>query len=146
MDQQERQLALWAMQELHATPDRVKQLGSLPFKQAAEGLEKVKVEARKLYKQLAFKWHPDRNPDSQQEAATRFKMLGQVLKELETLQIRQRPPMPMQQVFHVVFHRGTTTATTATTVNWASAPRPDATNANPGPSYDARRVAYIRVF
>jgi len=143
MNQQERQLALWAMQELNATPDRVKRLGALPFKQAAEGLEKVKVEARKLYKQLAFKWHPDRNPDSQEEAATRFKMLGHVLKELEAIQVRQRPPMPMQQVFHVVFHRNTATATTTNTTSWAS--RPDATTASPGPSYDARRVAYIRV-
>ncbi len=116
----------------------------LPFKQAIEGLEKVKAEARKRYKQLAFKWHPDRNPDNVAEAEARFKVLGMVLKELEALQVRQRPPQQPRQVFHVVFHHNSKTSTGTSTVTWATAPRPGPT-ANPRPPYDARRVAYIHI-
>jgi len=142
MDQQEHQLAVWAMQELHATPDRVQRLGRLPFKQAAEGLEALKAEVKKRYRQLALKWHPDRNPGNEEEASTRFKMLGRVLEELGALRVQQRPPQPMQQVFHVVFHRNTATTTTATsTVSWANRPGVG----SPPRNYDARRVAYIRV-
>ena len=140
MDQQERQLAMWAMQELNAKPDRVQQLKQLPFKQAAEGLETLKAEVKKRYKQLALKWHPDRNPSNEEEATKRFKMLGRVLEELGSLRVQQRPPMPMQQVFHVVFHHNTASTGTSTT-SWATRPQP---TTNTGQSYDARRVTYIR--
>ncbi len=142
VNQQELQLAVWAVQELNAAPGRVQRLVPLPFKEAVEGLEAIKVEARKRYKQAAFKWHPDRNPDNQAEAEARFKVLGFVLNELEALEIRQRPPQPPRQVFHVVFRHSSATTSTST-VSWVDAPRPWPT---PDPqNYDPRRVAYIRV-
>lgn len=144
VNQQERLLVLWAMQELNAAPGHVQRLMPLPFKKAVEELEVIKVEARKRYKQAAFKWHPDRNPDNQAEAEARFKVLGFVLNELEALQIRQRPPQQPRQVSHVVFHRNTAAASTDTsTVSWVDAPRPWPT---PDPrNYDVRRVVYINV-
>ncbi len=118
----DRKLILNAMAALNVTPDRLHKLRMIPFPEAVRKLESIKVEARKLYKQLAFKWHPDRNPDDP-NVEDQFKALGAVLADLEKLRIQPpvQPPM-MRFVYYPqaspfgssIAYATTTTATTTT--------------------------------
>ena len=97
----DRQLILDAMTALNASPQRIQLLRTMPFQQAVNALEAIKIEAHKLYKKMAFEWHPDRNPDDP-SAEDRFKALGLVLADLEKLSVRS-PPRPVRYVQYVYF-------------------------------------------
>lgn len=142
MDQQ---ILFQVARALDATPERLQQIARLPtFELACKALEELKTEVHKRYKKLAFEWHPDRNPGDP-EAEAKFKALGQVLKELDKLQL-QRP----QPVFHRVVHfypaspYGGTVTTSTTTTGFGAWHPFDATTTGPARHYDARRVVFIK--
>lgn len=46
-------------------------------------------DIKKQYKKLAFKWHPDKNPDNKEEAERKFKEIGEAYEILSDGQKRQ---------------------------------------------------------
>lgn len=46
-------------------------------------------EVKKAYRQLALKWHPDKNPDKKEEAEAKFKQIGEAYFVLSDLKKRQ---------------------------------------------------------
>ena len=40
------------------------------------------VDIKKAYRQLALKWHPDKNPDKKEEAESRFKEISEAYEVL----------------------------------------------------------------
>lgn len=51
------------------------------------------IEIKKAYRQLALKWHPDKNPDNKEEAEAKFKKIGEayfVLSDAKKRQIYDR--------------------------------------------------------
>lgn len=40
------------------------------------------VDIKKAYRQLALKWHPDKNPDKKEEAENRFKEISEAYEVL----------------------------------------------------------------
>ena len=141
MDQQ---ILFQVARALDATPERLQAIARLPnFELARKALEELKAEVHKRYKKLAFEWHPDRNPGDP-EAEAKFKALGQVLKELDKLQL-QRP----QPVFHRVVHFYRTSpyggsVTTNTTATGFGAWHPFDSPVTPTRPYDARRVVFVK--
>lgn len=55
------------------------------------GLAKTatELEVKKAYRQLALKWHPDKNPDSKEEAEAKFKQIGEAYFVLSDVKKRQ---------------------------------------------------------
>lgn len=55
------------------------------------GLKKAatEVEVKKAYRQLALKWHPDKNPDNKEEAEAKFKQIGEAYFVLSDAKKRQ---------------------------------------------------------
>lgn len=47
------------------------------------------VEVKKAYRQLALKWHPDKNPDKKEEAEAKFKQIGEAYFVLSDTKKRQ---------------------------------------------------------
>lgn len=47
------------------------------------------VEVKKAYRQLALKWHPDKNPDKKDEAEAKFKQIGEAYFVLSDTRKRQ---------------------------------------------------------
>ena len=101
--------------ELGATPER---LGSV---RTPSELESLKVDVRSAFRALAFKYHPDRNPD---DNGLVFKALNEALKWVLALE-----PKPV----------------VVTTVTYMyPSPNTRVRPVSPKRVYDARRVAVIR--
>ena len=49
----------------------------------------TEVEVKKAYRQLALKWHPDKNPENKEEAEARFKQIGEAYFVLSDTKKRQ---------------------------------------------------------
>lgn len=49
----------------------------------------TEVEVKKAYRQLALKWHPDKNPDKKDEAEAKFKQIGEAYFVLSNSKKRQ---------------------------------------------------------
>lgn len=49
----------------------------------------TEVEVKKAYRQLALKWHPDKNPDKKEEAEAKFKQIGEAYFVLSDTKKRQ---------------------------------------------------------
>jgi hypothetical protein len=81
------------------------------------------VAAHRRYKPLAFKWHPDRNPDNP-EVEEKFKLLTPILSDLDRLKLIPPGPQPIVRVIHFPrtspFGGSVTTSTTSTTSTTAS--------------------------
>jgi len=58
----------------------------MPGKNYYEMLELTKnaseADIKKAYRKLALKWHPDKNPNNQKEAETRFKEISEAYEVL----------------------------------------------------------------
>lgn len=87
-------LAQELLAELGVTADALNTLCRMSFEQAQLGLEGLKEQAKARYRKLAFKYHPDRNPGDA-EAEARFKALGSVLQEINSLEVRRPSTPPM---------------------------------------------------
>jgi hypothetical protein len=142
--------------EFGATPERLNKLRQTPFPQATKDLAELQREAKAAYKQLAFKYHPDRNPDDPEGAAEKFKLLPQVLREIENLRVAPRRRPQRQRLRRVVFVPGFgfgvgtgPGVTTSTTGPMGYGQVINATNAGPTSTtntYDARKVTFIKIF
>ncbi len=116
--------------ELGVTPAKLQHLRQAPFHQAVKDLAGLKDEARRNYRRLALKYHPDQNRS--EDATEVFVLLGQVLKEIEALQVSP-PPAPARPVVEEDLG---SSRTRPSYFQWQSAgvERP----------YNARRVAFMK--
>lgn len=136
--------------EFGASPDRLAKLKAMAYPQATKELAELQQEAKAAYKKLAFKYHPDRNPDDPETAAEKFKLLPGVLKEIQGWRIRpvQRRPRVIRR--HFVFIPGAPIPTNTGNVSTSTGGFGHVVSAtnNGGTSstttYDARRVTWIR--
>lgn len=117
--------------ELGVTPKRLQELFRLPHPQIQQELEKLKQEARVLYRRAVFRYHPDRNPDDPY-AGKILKALGEVIRHVEGLEVRRSEPPP------------TVPRYVQEDVSPGTAPF-QANPQAPKPQYDATRVVFIRV-
>lgn len=53
------------------------------------GKNATDVEVKKAYRQMALKWHPDKNPDKKDEAEAKFKQIGEAYFVLSDNKKRQ---------------------------------------------------------
>jgi hypothetical protein len=116
------------LEELGFTPDRLERFRRLPYKFAVDYLEALKVAAKRNYRQLVFKHHPDRNPNDP-DAGAKLARLLEVMKQIEGLRVlppSQLPfdikPVPAPRVIH--YYTPPTASKTRV--------------------YDARRVVFLR--
>lgn len=117
--------------------DRLRQT---PFEQARKDLEAVKVEARKRYRKLAFKYHPDRNQGNP-EAEDIFKALAPVLQRIEALQVHPPRPQVRMQPMVVQFHSYQGPSPFSGAVNFTTT---SSTTTSSTMNYQAHRVVFIR--
>jgi len=111
---------------LGATQERLDGLLRQPRSEASLELERLKKQARSLYRKLAAKYHPDRPSGD----AVLFVALGKALAHIEGLTLSI--PKPREWVsYQVVFSEGH--------------PYDEArVKTRKGVTYDARRVAFMR--
>jgi molecular chaperone DnaJ len=66
-----------------------------------------KETIKKAYRKLASQWHPDRNPDNQEEATAKFKEISAAFEAIENPQKQSGRPFssPMNDVFSSFFGR-----------------------------------------
>ncbi|CBZ54743.1 hypothetical protein NCLIV_051690 [Neospora caninum Liverpool] len=62
-------------------------------------------EIKKAYRQLALKWHPDRNPDNRQQAEAQFRLVSEAYQTLSNPEKRQQYDA-MRQYRGSGFHEG----------------------------------------
>jgi len=132
------------LHELGVTPAALDRLRKSPFQEAQRSLEALKVEARRRYRRLAGKYHPDRNPDQQEQAQQDFVLLGRVLQDIEKLRVQPAQPVrrPIMQVHFATTASTTSSTTTSTSFSYfQTAGRP-----TPSQVYNARRVIIMRPF
>ena len=83
----------------------------MPGKNYYEMLELTKnaseADIKKAYRKLALKWHPDKNPNNQKEAETRFKEISEAYEVLSdskwTYKLIQNPLLAQYFVFVCLF-------------------------------------------
>jgi len=63
-------------------------------------------QIKKAYRQLALKWHPDRNPENKQEAEEKFKQVARAYSVLSDAQQRQMYDAGMHSDAASQFHEG----------------------------------------
>ena len=77
------------------------------MEQAAARLVALKVEARRRFHKLALELHPDRTSDPCK--VERFKVLAQVMDQLDRMKVGHPPALPVPRrpaVVHIVFSTG----------------------------------------
>jgi hypothetical protein len=137
-------------EEMGVSPQTLNPLRTMPYQQACRALHELKEGAQAAYKKLAFKYHPDRNPQDPETATLKFKALAVALEHVMSLRIKARRPQPVMQTITrwtyyppqsvtetVQFH------TRAGKVTTTSARR--GVTSRPNVQYDATRVVFIRV-
>ena len=82
-----------ALQELGITPAALHAIRSARPDQAKAMLEELKQVAKSRYRKLAFELHPDRN-NGDPEKTAKFAFLSQVIKQVESMEVRPAPPPP----------------------------------------------------
>jgi len=92
---------LEALRQLGINPQEIQALRFAPYPRAQDMLAALKDRARKAYKRLALELHPDRTGNDPVKT-DRFKLVGQVIADLDKLQI-QPPPPPPPPVVHVQY-------------------------------------------
>jgi hypothetical protein len=145
----DKQLVLRVMNELGAGPQHLQErVQSQPnYELACKALEELKADARKRYKELALKWHPDRNPGNP-EAETLIKALNRIIADLDKLQLRPPQPRPVMRVVH--FHRTWPGGGSATTTSAAGTGtpftgwHPMSNHTANTRTYDARQAVFIK--
>lgn len=100
-----------ALQTLNISPNEFEAIRLAPFPQAQELLKRLKAKAKREFRRLAPKLHPDRN-DGDESKTELFKLLVRVLDDVEKLQVSLRPIRPRFSVSYVVRNQ-TTPATGA---------------------------------
>ena len=142
----EQQLVLQVMNELGAGPQHLRErVQSQPsFELACKALEELKVDARKRYKELVLKWHPDRHPDNVEEMTVRLKALNRIISDLDKLKLNHqvRRPQPVMRVVH--FYQASPFGSTVTTSTPFSGYHPTSNTGAGTHTYDARRAVFIR--
>lgn len=94
------------------------------LEQAVARLVTLKAEARRRFHKLALELHPDRTSDTNK--VERFKVLAQVMDQLDRMKVEQPTPRPLphRPIVHIVFTAGpgvgyssntSNTSTTSTT-------------------------------
>jgi len=109
-----------AVQALGITPADFDAIRRASFPQAQDMLQALKDRAKKNYKRLVFELHPDRTGNDPGKTEL-FKILGQVITDIEKLQVQPPPPppqfvrvqVPLQWVQVARTVNGTTTTTVA---------------------------------
>lgn len=96
ISQQNMQRALTA---LHISPSEFNDIRTAPFHEAKKLLQELKSKAHQNYKQLAFELHPDRTQGNEEKTEL-FKLLGQVLGEINKMTISPAPPARIQFVYN----------------------------------------------
>lgn len=139
-----RQLVNQLAAEFGFTPEVLTKLRQTPYPQSAQALTGLQQKARAAYKKLAFKYHPDRNPDDPEGAAERFKLLPQVLQDIENLRVAPQRQAIRRVVFVPGF--GVGAATPGFTGYGQVINATNAGTAATTSAYDAKRVTFIKIF
>ena len=109
------------------------------FEIAQKQLEAFKEDVRRNYRQMAFKYHPDRNPGDAL-AEEKFKVLAQLRDRALELKLQPRP-----RITAFVQYAAVSNATPAPTRSDVFRRAYSGTTQASTSSYDARRVVFIRV-
>lgn len=127
--------------ELGITRERILKIRSArSLEEARRLLKEMQTDVKSMYRQLIFKYHPDRNPGDP-EAGTRVRLLKELLDEVMQLQVHAPAPPPRPVVWQAFVRpmHGPGFPGYGSTVT--------STNAGTGTTttYDARRVVFIKV-
>ncbi len=104
--------------ELGVTPARFQELRTLPLFNARQRLAELKEDAKRNFRRRAFELHPDRNNDDEAKTA-RLKALAQVNDWVQSIEVREPPPVPVRVAFSVSFtHHNPFASTSTSTTGW----------------------------